>query len=584
MRLVCLALVVALLQVASERGRGPTVDFIAVQDDGTPIPDLRAADVEIRIGDRLRTIKTLRRVSTAPRAPSAAGPQLSSPYGTNADVASGRRFILIVDQESFRAGREQQLRAAVDGFVTQLTPLDATMIASLPFGGVQVPFTNDKGRVRRGIDAVHGQGSSTETGSELACRTRRFLESLEPFLAEHASDRQPTNVVLFTAGLAAPRRDAAMAMAPGMCELVVDQLKRITAAASAAASTFYLVVPADIGMSGSIVRESIAGGGFRGSDNPLEGIEHLEGATGAKRLPLDASGTASLARLMRESTAYYEAELEPDRGEVFGRSRPFAVRALRRDVTVRARPEITLRDPAKRPAAGTRLTVPDLLGSFEAVTELPLRVAGFPVRDPSGTIRVGVLIESADPAATLASAGALLIAGDGRVAGRWFAKDAAERPLLGAIAAPAGTYTLRVAAVDAAGRAGIAEDPVNAELISVGQLSLGGLVFGVSRPEGIRPQLEFEREPVAIASFDIYGGAAGQRLGAALEVARTPDGPALASLPLTMSRADESRVTATGSVPLGALAPGDYVVRGIVRLEDGTTGRVVRTLRKRSPG
>jgi len=39
-------------------------------------------------------------------------------------------------------------------------------------------------------------------------------------------------------------------------------------------------------------------------------------------------------------------------------------------------------------------------------------------------------------------------------------------------------------------------------------------------------------------------------------------------------------VTATGSVPLGALPPGDYVVRGVVRLEDGTTGRVMRTIRK----
>ena len=28
---------------------------------------------------------------------------------------------------------------------------------------------------------------------------------------------------------------------------------------------------------------------------------------------------------------------------------------------------------------------------------------------------------------------------------------------------------------------------------------------------------------------------------------------------------------ATGAVPLGALPPGDYVVRGVVRLEDGTT-------------
>jgi hypothetical protein len=105
-------------------------------------------------------------------------------------------------------------------------------------------------------------------------------------------------------------------------------------------------------------------------------------------------------------------------------------------------------------------------------------------------------------------------------------------------------------------------------------------MLGLSRPEGVKLQLEFHTEPVAIASFDIYGGSEGQRLGAALEVAREPDGPPLASVPLALSRADESRVTATGAVPLGALPPGDYVVRGIIRLEDGTVGRVTRTLRK----
>src|SRR5205823_604035 len=162
---------------------------------------------------------------------------------------------------------------------------------------------------------------------------------------------------------------------------------------------------------GPVSRESIAGGGYLGSDNPLEGIEHLEGVTGGTRLPLDATGTASLARLVKESAAYYEAELEPDRGDAYGRSRSFAVRSVRRDVA------------------------------------------------------------------------------DGRVAGRWFAKDAAERPLLGAIAAPAGAYTLRVAALDASGRAGIAEDAVNAQLVSVGPLSLGGLLLGVSRPEGVKLQL-----------------------------------------------------------------------------------------------
>lgn len=577
MRLVCLALLVTLSQVATERGRGPTVDFTALQPDGTPVPDLRAADVEIRIGDRLRTVRSLRRVTAAP-APR--GTRLTPPYGTNESVSTGRRFMLVIDQESFRAGRESQLRDAVEGFVAQLTPLDATMVAALPFGGVRLPFTNEPVRVRQAISAIAGQGSASETGSELACRTRRFLESLEGFLGEHRADTRPNTVVVFTAGMAAPRRDAAMAMAPGMCELPVDQFKRITGLASAAGATFYTVVPADINMTRTLGRETIAGVGYTGSDNPLEGIEHFEGVTGGTRLALDATGTAALARLMRESAAYYEAELEPERGDQYGRSRMFSVRAVRRDVTVRARPEITLRDPAVREAAKAKLTVPDLLGSFEAVPDLPLRIAGFPVREPGGAIRVGILIESSDASATLSSAGALLIAADGRVAGRWFAKDATEHPLLGAIGVPPGTYTLRVAALDGSGRGGVAEDTVDANLVSVGDLSLGGLMLGLSRPEGVKLQLEFQTQPVAIASFDIYGGSSGQRLGAALEVARDIDGPPLATVPLTLSRADESRVTATGSVPLGALPPGDYVVRGIIRLEDGTIGRVTRTLRK----
>ena len=580
MRLVSLALLVTLSQVATERGRGPTVDFTAVQPDGTPVPDLRAADVEIRIGDRVRTIRSLRRVTAAP-VPRRS--RLAPPYGTNDNVSAGRRFILVFDQESFRAGRESQLRAAVEGFAAELTPLDATMVAALPFGGVRLQFTNEPARVRRAIEGITAQGSSTETGSEIACRTRRFLESFEGFLGTYRADSRPFTVVVFTDGMAAPRRDAAMTMAPGMCELPVDQFKRLTAVASAAGASVYTVVPADITTTRSLARETIAGTAYLGSDNPQEGIEHFEGVTGGTRLALHASGTGSLARLMRESAVYYEAELEPDRADQYGRSRAFSVRAIRKDVTIRARPEITFRDPAVRAAAATKLTLPDLLGSYEAMTELPLRVAGFPVRDPGGSIRIGVVIEPADPAAALASVGALLIAADGRVAGRWFARDATERPLLGAMAVPPGTYTLRVAALDAGGHAGIAEETVDATLVPVGNLSLGGLMLGLSRPEGVKLQLEFHTEPVAIASFDIYGGSAGQRLGAALEVARDPDGPPLASVALALSRADDSRVTATGAVPLGALPPGDYVVRGVIRLEDGTVGRVTRTLRKVAP-
>ena len=566
-------------RIASERPSGPTVDFIALDADGSPVADLQPSDVEIRIADRVRTVRALRRVSAAPRPRAAGAPaRVPSPYGTNDNVAAGRRFVLVIDQESFVAGREHLFRDAIEGLLADLTPADRTMVAALPFGGVMVPFTADTARIRLAAGRVTGQGSRTETGSGLACRTRRFLESLDGLLRDRGPLDSPQTLILFTAGLAGPRRDAPMGVLPGMCELLVDVFRQVGTAASAARANVYVMQPADIGIGTSLSRPTVGGTGDIGSDNPLEGIEHLAGATGGTRLPLDATGTGSLGRIARESSAYYVAELEPIASEAFGRSRRLSVRLARRGVTVRARPEVTLTDMA--PARAARLTVSDILGSSEPATDLQLRVGGFTVRDPDGKLRVGVLVEPVDPSVTLASAGAILIDGTDRVVTHWHARDATERPLLGAMTVPPGPYRVRAAAIDTAGRPGAAEMDLDAGLTQVGELSLGSLLLGVSRDGVHSLQLEFGSELTARASFDIYGGTAGQRLSATLEVSRTLDGPAMATVPLALTRADDTRVVATGAVPLGALAPGDYVVRGIIRLEDGSTGRVVRTLRK----
>ncbi|HET7218774.1 MAG TPA: hypothetical protein VFJ02_12040 [Vicinamibacterales bacterium] len=564
-------------QVATERPAGPIVDFIALDADGSPVADLQPSDVEVRIADRVRAVRTLRRVAAAPAPVAVDVPaRVPPPYGTNETVAAGRRFVLVIDQESFVAGREQLFRNAIEGLLAQLTPADRTMVAALPFGGVMVPFTSDIARIRLAAGRVTGQGSRTESGSDLACRTRRFLESLQGLLRDRGSQGSPQTLVLFTAGMAGPRRDAPMGILPGMCELLVDLFRQVAAAANAAQANVYVMQPADIGIGRSLPRPTVAGD--IGSDNPLEGIEHFAGATGGARMSLDATGTVSLLRVAKESSAYYVAELEPVRDEVYGRSRRLAVRVARRGVTIRARPEITFLETA--PARGSRLAVPDILASSEAVTDLRLRVGGFTVRDADGKLRVGVLIEPVDPSVTLASAGAILIDGTDRVVTHWHARDATERPLLGAMSVPAGTYRVRAAAIDTAGRPGAAEAEIEAGLTEVGELSLGSLLLSATHGGTTSLQLEFGPEPTARASFDIYGGAAGQRLSATLEIARDLDGPAIAAVPLALTRADETRVVATGTVPVGALTPGDYVVRGVIRLENGTTGRVVRTLRK----
>jgi hypothetical protein len=43
---------------------------------------------------------------------------------------------------------------------------------------------------------------------------------------------------------------------------------------------------------------------------------------------------------------------------------------------------------------------------------------------------------------------------------------------------------------------------------------------------------------------------------------------------------DATRAMLSAVIPLGALPPGDYVIRAVISSPDGPSGRVVRTLRK----
>jgi hypothetical protein len=43
---------------------------------------------------------------------------------------------------------------------------------------------------------------------------------------------------------------------------------------------------------------------------------------------------------------------------------------------------------------------------------------------------------------------------------------------------------------------------------------------------------------------------------------------------------EDGKFVVTGTIPVGALKPGDYVIRAVVTVEGQGSGRVIRTLRK----
>ena len=537
----------------------------------------------MKIDGRVRAIRALHLVTIANAAQGQAAPAAAppAPFGSSNTGDKGRTIVLVLDDDSLRAGNEARLRQGVKGLLAGLTRRDRVSLVTMPYGGVKVPLTDDHVRVERALSVTSGQAPKSESGSEMACRTRRVLESLAGLLETYSYRDEPMTLLFFSTGMAGPRRDAPVTLAPGMCELNKDKFEQVAAAAARARANVYVIQPDDAAVR-TTQTENIAGFGFTGSDNPLEGLENLAGVTGGERLHLATSADA-LGRVLLQSAAYYVASLEPQTSDCDGRMHRLDVRATRPGVVVRARPSISFRKDESRSASSTvtRANAREMLRVADGFNDLSIRATGYVSRNAAdGTIKVTFVAEPTDPLVRFASAAAALIDEDGRIVGQWTASDMDAAPMMGAMVVPAGTYRLRVAATDAAGRGGTADERVIAALTPAGPLQLSTLVLGLSRSGVFVPTLEFGSEPVAIASFEIYGGAAGTPLFSALEVARTLDGPAVATLRLALERAAEGRYLATGAIPLGALPPGDFVVRATVGIEGQPAVQIVRTLRK----
>ena len=582
-------LTIGLVTPAAQQPRTPergadliSVQFGAVSADGTPVTDLRAEDVKIRIGGRDRRVRTLQLITFDANSGDLG---LPPPFGTNAISEVGRNIVLMIDEDSFRPGQEGPLRSAVNGLVNGLRGTDAITLVTTPYGGVKVPATTDHSRIPLAMSKIVGQAPAEQTGADLACRTGRTLEAMSGFLEGLGVRDEPATMIFFTSALAAPRRTVMQNVrltgepqGSGMCELNPNLFNRVATAAGAARTKFYVVRPGDAsGKSLSPVGESTAG-----SDHPLAGIEHLVGVTEGKLLALTGSTGTAMDRVLRETAAYYVASVDSQPADYSGRSQELDVNVSRNGVEVRALPTITLAtDPATSKLS--RPSLRDMMSTPRIFRDLPLRAGAFSAFAGEGDkIRVVILAEPADPGVKLESAVAGLYDPDGRLVAQWTATpEELQRPtVMGAVNVPPGGYRVRVAAIDSTGRAGTADDEVVAEVAQSGPLKLSSLVFGLSRQNTFLPRLLFTNEPLALAYVELEGAPSGARVNAALEISQTLNGPAVVSVPLAIDSTGENRYRAMGSVPIGALPPGDYVARAVIGLEGHPLTRVVRTIRK----
>lgn len=549
---------------SQDRARLVAVDFAAVTADGTPITDLRADEVQLRIDGRTRTIRSLEYVSLA-GTPGLAG---LLPFGSNAAIDQGRSVVLLVDLETIRPGREAPLKEEVSRFLRTLGPQDRVALVTIPYGGLKVDLTANHTRVVQALAPLSGQAPSAESDADAACRTRTTLVSLRGAIDDLRGGEGPVAVVLFSGAMSSPTGVVAMqsGQSIGRCQLLREHFQHVSDAVANARAQMYIVQPE--------LQMTSAG---------QAGLEHLTGVTGAPLLHLTGPEGGGLARVARESAGYYVARFEPEPEETQGSVRNLGVSLARDGAVLRTRPKMTVHRPNR--FTGAAATTPmAMMKESRVFRDVPLRIAAYASRETgTSNLRIVTLFDAPGSEGALTEAIVGLFTEDGKlVASRTLAaSDLQGTPVVTALTAAPGRYRVRVAAVESNGRGGAADFSLDAALGKAGGMAMSDLVLGLSRDGQFRPKLEFGTEASVMAQLEIYGGQEGARVGAVIELARSLNGPAILALPGTFSpTGDPDRFLLNAAVPIGALPPGDYVVRATVAAEGQPGGRVVRPIRK----
>ncbi len=582
-------------------GEPISVNFLAVTADGKPVTDLKPEEVVLKVDGKARQLQSMKYVAVAEAAAGApavdAAVSLPPAFGINATAGGGpgRTVLLVVDNETLTAGGETATRSAIEKFVKALGPNDQVGLTTIPHGGLQVDITSDRAKLLAALPNLIGQGSSSEANSDGRARSLADLVALTGIIGNMANYGGSTDVVFLSSSLfgihdavvgkgknsgadVTSSSDTSGAGAATQATVISeDEFKNIANAIAGTQVQFYMIEPEDRATS------------ITSTDSPVGGLENLTGQTGGPLWHLALpGGETALDRVARETSGYYTATFMPDPSERNSATHQMNVSVSRKDVTVRARPDVTYAKAGA--AAAASISAKDMLKVAKVYRDLPFRAVAFTRRngtDPK--LLVVAMAEPADGKTRFTEMSAALYDSTGKLVVQSSADSAglAASPVVMALPVAPGTYRLRVAAKDSSGRAGTVDYPVDATIAVAGSLKVGPVVLGTGAGATFAPKFQFSNEPEASATIELYGDKKDiisvlTAEGVKFDVAKTVDGAAMPGFEKLVGAASASneadKFIITAKIPLANLPPGDYVVRVVVTGQP--SARVMHTLRK----
>jgi len=602
------------------------VDVSVVDGDGRPVRNLTAEEFAVSVDGSPRRLVSATFIPlgadalpSREAAPTAAMPASPS-YSTNEGAVGGRLVLFVVDRASIRPGEGRRLFEAAGGFIDQLGPADRVALAVIPGGGPYVEFTANGSLVKSALEkvvggatpllmnyhigltesvAIHRQDITTRervvsrecyaASQELQatwCRmevlaearliyetwrqqTTTSLSAVRDLLGRLELISGPKTMVLLTEGVYVDTRES-------------TELNTVADAAARADVTLYA-----FGLDSERNDASTA----QVSATPLDdrkllrgGLEMVAGVAGGRAFSVPTGGTAQFERLARELSGYYLLSFEPEAGDDDGQPHRIDVAVSRGGVDVRTRRHfLVANEPASRPTSDV---LAEILRTPRPSTDLRMRVATFVTPADDGTVRVVMAgaIEGSDDRGAVPCGFSLTNAAGETVLVRTEGVSAtAEGPgdrhdYLASFALPPGGYTLRFAAVDAEGRRGSVEHAFDARLAMAGPLRVGDLMLADG---GAEPSIDGSMRGDRLIGYVEYMGDPPVLDDArvSFELAATGSGKALAQAEAHIEAPSSGRRAAEGRLPLGALAPGDYVARAVVSAGDRVLATATRSFR-----
>ena len=196
-----------------------------------------------------------------------------------------------------------------------------------------------------------------------------------------------------------------------------------------------------------------------------DGLATIAGITRGRCSRPSAPAATSSRASPREMTAYYLLSAEPDAKDRDGRSHRIKVAVNRKDVSIRARREFTLRKEPVTPLSPQQ-RLAGVLSQPLLATELPIKVATYNLRTPGAAgVKVVVTTEFGHNAVEgqEASVAYVVLTDKGKVVGSSFSTNKATPVRTGVpgplqattmVEVPPGKYMMRLGVLDADGRSG----------------------------------------------------------------------------------------------------------------------------------